>query len=189
MEKMSTVNPWFALQVRTRHESLVVSHLTARGYEPFLPMYTCRRKWSDRVKEVALPLFPGYVFCRLDVANRLPILSAPGVASILGIAKNPTPLDENEICAIRAATVAGLPREPWPFLKVGQAVKIEHGPLTGIEGILTDFKGQHRLILSVTLLQRSVAVEVEDAWVTLLAGKAEPGTPALRNRMCLPALS
>jgi transcription antitermination factor NusG len=185
MEKRRTIDPWFALQVRTRHESLVVSHLTARGYEPFLPMYVCRRRWSDRVKEVSLPLFPGYVFCRLDVSNRLPILTAPGVASILGIAKNPTPLDETEISAIRAATVSGLPREPWPFLKVGQAVKIEQGPLAGIEGILTDFKGQHRLILSVTLLQRSVAVEVEDAWVALLADKAEAAASEFRNRMLM----
>lgn len=189
MEKRQTVQPWFALQVRTRHESLVVSHLTARGYEPFLPIYTCRRKWSDRVKEVALPLFPGYVFCRLDVANRLPILSAPGVASILGIAKNPTPIDEREIAAIRAATLSDLPREPWPFLKVGQAVKIERGPLSGIEGILTDFKGQHRLVLSVTLLQRSVAVEVEDAWVTSLAGNAERATSQFRNRTFVPTLA
>jgi transcription antitermination factor NusG len=111
-------------------------------------------------------LFPGYVFCRLDVANRLPILSAPGVAAILGIAKKPTPLDEGEIAAIQATINSGLHSEPWPFLKLGQIVKIQNGPLMGVEGVLTDFKGQHRLVLSVTLLQRSVAVEVENAWVT-----------------------
>jgi transcription antitermination factor NusG len=156
-------HPWYALQVRSRHEALVASHLSARGYELFLPLYTSRRKWSDRVKELSLPLFPGYVFCRLDVTNRLPVLSAPGVNSILGIGKTPMPLDETEIAAIDTMVKSGLPAKPWPFLKVGQAVRIESGPLCGIEGILTDFKGRHRLVLSITLLQRSVAVEVEDS--------------------------
>jgi transcription antitermination factor NusG len=95
------------------------------------------------------------------------------VASILGIAKTPTPLDENEIAAIQATVKSGLPSQPCPFLKLGQVVTIGRGPLTGMEGILTDFKGQHRLVLSVSLLQRSVAVEVENSWVTAQVAKEE----------------
>jgi len=160
--------PWFALQVRSRYENLVATQLTGKGYEWFLPIYKCRRRWSDRFKEIERPLFPGYVFCRLDLLNRLPILTIPGVALIVGIAKTPIPIDETEIAAIQAVVKSEIPSQPWPFLKIGQRVRIEYGPLCGLEGILLDFKGQHRLVLSVTLLQRSVAVQVEGAWVTPL---------------------
>jgi transcription antitermination factor NusG len=160
--------PWFALQVRSRYENLVATQLTGKGYEWFLPIYKCRRRWSDRFKEIERPLFPGYVFCRLDLLNRLPILTIPGVALIVGIAKTPVPIDEAEIAAIQAVVKSEIPSQPWPFLKIGQRVRIEYGPLCGLEGILLDFKGQHRLVLSVTLLQRSVAVQVEGAWVTPL---------------------
>ena len=160
--------PWFALQVRSRYESIVTTQLTGKDYEWFLPIYKCRRRWSDRFKEIERPLFPGYVFCRLDPLNRLPILTIPGVALIVGIAKTPIPIDETEIAAIQAVVKSEIPSQPWPFLKIGQRVRIEYGPLCGLEGILLDFKGQHRLVLSVTLLQRSVAVQVEGAWVTPL---------------------
>jgi len=160
--------PWFALQVRSRYENIVTTQLTGKDYEWFLPTYRCRRRWSDRFKEIERPLFPGYVFCRLDPLNRLPILTIPGVALIVGIAKTPVPIDEAEIAAIQAVVKSEIPSQPWPFLKIGQRVRIEYGPLCGLEGILLDFKGQHRLVLSVTLLQRSVAVQVEGAWVTPL---------------------
>ena len=160
--------PWFALQVRSRYESIVATLLTGKGYEWFLPVYKCRRRWSDRFKEVERPLFPGYLFCRLDPLNRLPILTIPGVALIVGIARTPVPIDETEMAAIQAVVKSGISCQPWPFLKIGQRVKIEYGPLYGLEGILLGFKGQHRLVLSVTLLQRSVAVQVEGAWVTPL---------------------
>ena len=183
------INPWFALQVRTRHEALVAAHLSARGFELFLPLYKTQRKWSDRMKEVSLPLFPGYVFCRLDVSNRLPVLSAPGVNSIVGIGKTPIALDESEIAAVHAIVKSGLPTEPWPFLKVGQAVRIEQGPLSGVEGILTDFKGHHRLVLSVTLLQRSVAVEVENGWVEPLTEKTKPSIGCRRDATAIPTIA
>jgi transcription antitermination factor NusG len=186
LEGRKMTHPWFALQVRARHEALVASHLSARGFELFLPLYLSSRKWSDRVKEVSLPLFPGYVFCRLDVNNRFPVLSAPGVNSIVGIGKIPIALDENEIAAIQAMVKSGLPSQPWPFLKVGQAVRIEHGPLCGMEGILMDFKGRHRLVLSVTLLQRSVAVEVENGWVKPLTEQSQSSNHSRRRPTLLP---
>lgn len=158
--------PWFALQVRSRYENIVTAHLGGKGYEWFLPLYKCRRRWSDRFKEIECPLFPGYIFCRLNPLNRLPILTTPGVVLIAGVGRTPVPIDEPEIAAIRAAVNSGLPSQPWPLLQIGQRVRIEYGPLCGLEGILLDFRGHHRLVLSVTLLQRSIAVQVEDAWVT-----------------------
>jgi transcription antitermination factor NusG len=142
--------------------------LNGKGYEWFLPRYKTRRRWSDRFKQIEQPLFPGYVFCRLDPWNQLPILTTPGVTRIVGIAKIPVPVDEIEIAAIRGAVKSGLACHDLPFLQIGRRVKIEYGPLSGLEGILLDFKGQNRLVLSITLLQRSVAVQVEDSWVTRL---------------------
>ncbi len=157
--------PWFALRVRSRHEHTVSKILDGKGYEWFLPLYKSRRSWSDRIKEMQLPLFPGYVFCRFDPQFRLPVLTTPGVISIVGTGRRPVPIDDSEMVALQTAVRSGLVSQPWPFLQIGQKVKVEVGPLCGLEGILLDFKGQHRLVLSVTLLRRSVAVEVDSAWV------------------------
>lgn len=160
-----TNHPWYALLVRSRQEHAVAAHLTARNHEWFLPAYRCRRRWSDRVKEVEVPLFAGYVFCRLQLSNRLPILTIPGVVTIVGNGKTPIAIDETEIANLQSTVKSGVPAEPWPFIQIGQRVRIERGPLCGLEGILLDFRGHQRLILSVTLLQRSVSVDVERAWV------------------------
>ena len=158
-------HPWYALRIRSQYERAVAAHLQARGYESFLPLYTCQRRWSDRFKEINLPLFPGYIFCRFNSLDRRPVLSVPGVVYVLGVGKIPVPIDETEIAAIQAAVKSGLPRQPWPFLEIGDRVRIEHGPLCGLEGILLGFRGHQRLVLSITLLQRSVAVQVDEAWV------------------------
>src|SRR6267378_2200319 len=126
----------------------------------------CRRRWAGRVQEIESPLFPGYVFCRLNPLDRRPILMIPGVSLIVGMGKTPVAIDETEIAAIQSAVKSGLSSQPWPFVQIGQRVRIEHGPLCGLEGVLLDFRGHHRLVLSVTLLQRSIAVQVEDTWVT-----------------------
>jgi len=139
--------------------------------ESFLPLYTEQRRWSDRFKEIELPLFPGYVFSQFDPKNRLPILTVPGVVHIVGTGKNPVPIDETEIQAIQAAVRSGYATRPSPFLQIGHKVRIEHGPLCGIEGILTGFRGHHRLVLSITLLQRSVAVEINGESVRPLSLK------------------
>lgn len=166
--------PWFALQVRARYEQGVADHLDGKGYELFLPLYKCRKRWSDRVKEVEAPLFPGYLFCRLNPQDRLPILKTPGVIQVVGSNRTPTAVDEHEIQAIQAMVASGIPNQPWPFLATGDRVRIESGPLSGLEGILVEFKGNHRLVLSVTLLQRSVAVEIDSAFVTSLRSSAGP---------------
>jgi transcription antitermination factor NusG len=157
--------PWFALRVRSHFENTVATVLGGKGYEWFLPQYKSRRAWSDRIKEIQLPLFPGYVFCRFDLEHRLPILTTAGVVGVVGIGKRPFPIDDAEISAIQAAVRSGLPSRPCPFLEIGQKVRVESGPLRGMEGILSEFKRQQRLVLSVTLLQRSIAVEVDSAWV------------------------
>ena len=161
--------PWFALQVRTRHEPGVASYLLSQGYESFLPLYKCRKRWSDRVKEVQTPLFPGYLFCRFDPQDRLPIMKTPGVMQIVGVNRVPVPVDEVEIDAVQTLVASGIPNQPWPFLQVGERVRIESGSLRGIEGILMDFKGTQRLVLSITLLQRSVSVEIDSAFVSSTA--------------------
>jgi transcription antitermination factor NusG len=165
-------NHWYAVRVRSRHEASVARHLSARGLEAFLPMYQRRNRWSDRVKTVDFPLFPGYVFCHFNVEQRLPLLSVPGVVHVVGLGKIPAPIDEDEIVGIRSAVKAGLYREPCPYLYIGKKVRIAHGPLSGVEGILVGVKGHERLILSITLLQRSVAVEIDEDWV-------EPASPQL----------
>jgi transcription antitermination factor NusG len=176
--------PWFALQVRSGSENIVTEHLGGKGYEWFLPVHKCRRRWSDRFKDIERPLFQGYVFCRLNPLNRLPILITPGVVRIVGMGKTPVAIDETEIAAIQAAVKSGLPSQPWPFLQIGQRVRIDYGPLCGLEGVLLDFRGHHRLVLSVTLLQRSIAVQVDDAWVVpfpqhLGAHPSPASTPAV----------
>lgn len=178
--EQTNMGHWFALSVRSRYEKIVAEFLGSRGYEWFLPLYKSRRQWSDRIKELETPLFPGYLFCRFDIHNRLPVLVIPGVLSIVGGTALPTPIEPAEIGALRATVQAGLPREPWPFLHVGDRVRIEHGSLSGVEGILLQVKGRHRLVLSVTLLQRSVAVDIDSAWVKSMASRPRVNQEAFR---------
>ncbi len=165
--------PWYAIQVRPRFEKVVASALLSKGYEGFLPLYRCRHRWSDRVKEVELPLFSGYLFSRLDINKRLPVLITPGVIRFVGIGKTPVPVDENEMSAILKIVGAGLRAEPHPYLLVGQKVRIDRGTLSGVEGIVQVAKRSARLIVSVSLLQRSVSVEIDEAWVRPI-GPAAP---------------
>ncbi len=157
--------PWFALRTKPRHEKTTAQVLRVRGYVEFLPCCLARRRWSDRFKTVELPLFPGYLFCRMSPQNRMPILNIPGVVGVVGFGRTPAPVDEGEISALQLIVKSELAVQPWPFLKAGQQVLIEYGPLSGLEGILLSLKKEHRLVVSVTLLQRSVAVEVESDWV------------------------
>jgi len=152
---------WFALSTRSQREKMVASLLHSKGYEEFLPLYRSHRRWSDRTKAIEKPLFPGYVFCRFDVQKRLPILMTPGVRFIAGIGKTPLAVNESEMASLQHVVQSGLQVEPWPFLQVGQRVRIERGALQGLEGILMGFKKPHRLVVSVTLLQRSIAVELD----------------------------
>jgi transcription antitermination factor NusG len=158
--------PWFAVQVRSRCEEMVGVFLGGNGYQWFLPRYWCRRQWSDRIKEVELPLFPGYLFCRFHPQGRVSILKTPGLISIVGIGKNPVAIEDSEIVALRTLVGSGVPTQPWPYVSVGQKVRIDHGALRGLEGVLQSFKGRHRIVVSVNLLRRSVAAEIDSAWIS-----------------------
>jgi len=166
--------PWYALQVRTRYERVVADHLTGRGFEWFLPLRKDRKRWSDRMKEIESPLFPGYLFCRFDTQNRLPILQTPGVVQIVGYNRQPISVDELEIAAIQTLVAAGVPNQPCSFVEIGDRVRIESGPLRGLEGILVESRGKHKFVLSVSLLQRSVAVEIDSLAVTPVVANVGP---------------
>lgn len=157
---------WFAVRVRPRCEKQVAEAIAAKGFEQFLPLHRERRQWSDRVVEAQLPLFPGYVFSRMDVQKRMPILTTPGVVSIVGVGRTPQPVDDEEIGSLQLLVRSNLAVEPWPYRHLGQPVRILRGPLAGAVGILDGVKSGMRLVVSVTLLQRSVAVEVSEdaAW-------------------------
>ena len=157
---------WFALQVRSRREPAVAAQLLEQGYECFLPLYKSVRRWSDRMKEIEQPLFPGYLFSRFDYQNCRSLLMTPGVQQVLGNGRSPIPVEERELQSIRQALSSGLPNQPWPYLQVGERVRVNYGSFNNLEGILIHFKGSHRVVLSVTLLQRSVAMEIDLAWVT-----------------------
>jgi transcription antitermination factor NusG len=157
-------DPWFALSVVPRKEKATVEALRSKEYEEFLPVYFARRKWSDRMKTIELPLFPGYVFCRFNPQARGPILMIPSVMSIVGLGKTPEPVADGEIEALQTICRSGLWAMPYPSLVAGSKIKIQEGPLRGLEGVLLEAK-QMRLVVSVTLLQRSVAVEIERSWI------------------------
>ncbi len=152
---------WFAVRVRSNSERITVAHLRERGYDQFAPSYRSERRWSDRTKEIEQYLFPGYIFCRFDPRDRLPVLTAPGVVDLVGFGKTPERIPDQEIERVRRMVESGLLVTPYPFLDVGQPVLIERGPLTGLEGILVEAKGKHRLVISINLLQRSVSAEVD----------------------------
>ena len=177
---------WFAIRVRSRYEDLVANIARNKGFEDFVPLYQARRRWSDRIKTVKLPLFPGYVFCRLDPQHRLSLLTIPGVLHFVGIGKTPIAIDDLEIAVIQSAVRSGLFTEPWPYLEIGERVRLEEGPLAGMEGILVGSTKQQRLIVSVTLLKRAMAITIERHWATPLDSGGRPLTapfpPVLFNR-------
>ena len=152
---------WYALAVRPRHDRAVSRALEHKGYQTLVPLYKKRRRYSVRFRESELPLFPGYIFCRFDPLTRLPILTTPGVIQILGAGRMPIPVQESEIASLQTALRLQLPVQPFPFLETGQRVRITEGALAGVEGIVTSFKQCLRLVLSISLLQRSVLLEID----------------------------
>jgi transcription antitermination factor NusG len=156
---------WFALQVRTRWENSTATLLSGKGYQTFLPTYKAKRLLRGKHTDVSAPLFPGYVFCNFDAQNRLPVLVTPGVVGVVGNRRVPLPVEDSEIEAIQSLISGGVPVEPWPYLEVGQKVRLEDSAWGGLEGILINFKGSRRLVLSVSLLRRSVALEVDRSMV------------------------
>jgi transcription antitermination factor NusG len=161
---------WYALYTRHQHEKTVASLLMRRGMQVFLPLYSAVHRWKDRNKELLLPLYPGYVFLRDRLDRRLQILTTPGVHSIVGTAGGPEPIPEFEMDAVKRVIESSLVVEPHPFLQCGDRVRVMHGPLEGIEGILLRKKNAFRLVLSVEMLMKSVAVEIDASMVERTSG-------------------
>jgi len=164
-QDLANQNPWYVLLVKPRHEKSVAEALDGKGYEVFLPLFLARRRWLSTSRDVSLPLFPHYVFCRMDPERRLPILEIPSVRTVVSFGRAPIPVDESEMQSVRAMVGSGLPITPHHFLHAGARVRVTAGPLSGIEGILETVRGQDRLVVSVALLQRSVSVEVHRQYV------------------------
>ncbi|MBN9662333.1 MAG: hypothetical protein J0H49_29310 [Acidobacteria bacterium] len=161
-------------------------HLRERGFEEFTPSYRVERQWSDRIKSIDQPLFPGYVFCRLNVNDRMPVLTVPGVVGLVGIGKQPVSIAELEMERVRTMVRSGVAVSPWPFLKEGDSVLIERGPLAGLEGILQRLKGKLRIVVSVSLLQRSVSAEIDTSWVRPLLNSS-PRVELIDNGGSIPS--
>jgi transcription antitermination factor NusG len=171
---------WHALYTRHQHEKVVARALSNKGFEIFLPLYEEARRWSDRLRQLTLPLFPCYVFLRGGLERRADILMTPGARWLVGFGTRPAAIPSDEIDAVRQA-VARTRIEPHPFLRCGDWVRVESGPLEGIEGILLRKKNLTRLVLSVGMLQRAAALEI-DAALT----KRIPPRHSLRLRCALP---
>jgi len=155
---------WFAIRVKSNRERVAQQHLTGKGYEVFLPVYSCPRN-DGRKPAIEMPLFPGYLFCRFDVTNRLPVLVVPGVVHIVGFGKQPVAVDESELESVRILIQAGLPLRPDEPYTIGQSVRIQKGPLAGAEGVILGL-GEKRLVVSISLLQRSISVVLAREWIS-----------------------
>ena len=165
---------WLALQVKPRSELLVASVLNGKGYENLLPLYDRGNRNRSRCRNAnKVPLFPGYVFCRFSTNASGRIITTPGVIRIVGNGRTPIPLPDHEIAALKRIVEYGVEVEPCDF-KTGDIVTIVCGPLRGVRGSVFSWKGKHRLVVSVELLQRSVWVTVESEWVRLEARSAVP---------------
>jgi transcription antitermination factor NusG len=152
---------WYAVYTCSRHEKVVAKQLEDRQIETFLPLHRTWRRWKDRRKQVELALFPSYVFVRIPAQARLRVLQVPGVASLVSFNGQPAPLPEQEIEALRVGLEHQVFAEPHPYLKVGRKVRVARGPMAGAEGILSRKKEKFRVVISIDVLMRSIAVEVD----------------------------
>ena len=152
---------WYAAYTCAKHEKRVATELAMREVEHFLPLYSCVRRWKDRRVSLDLPLFPGYVFVRLALRDRLRVLQVPSVVRLVGFNGWPAVLPDEELEILRSGLCPSLGAEPHPFLTVGRRVRITGGPFAGLEGILKQRKGCLRVVVSLDLIRRSVAVDVD----------------------------
>jgi len=154
---------WYALYTCANHEKQVAAQLHVRAVEHFLPLYSSVRRWKDRRVRLDLPLFPGYVFIRLALQNRLRALEIPSVVRLVGFNGQPAALPDEEMEILRSGLRQSLRAEPHPYLTVGRRVRIAGGPFAGLEGVLKRKKNSLRVVVSLSLIQRSLAVDVDVA--------------------------
>lgn len=161
---------WYAAYTCANHEKRVAAELGARDVEHFLPLYSSVRRWKDRRVQLELPLFPGYVFVRFALCDRLRVVQIPSVVRLVGFGGLPAALPDMEMEIMRSGFSQSLRAEPHPFLTVGRRVCITAGPFAGLEGILKKRKSSLRVVVSLELIQRSVAVDVDAADVRPATG-------------------
>ena len=154
---------WYAAHTRANHEKRLAEQLAVRSIEHFLPLYECIRRWKDRRVTLQQPLFPGYILVRLPLRERMRVVQLPGVASLVGFGGSPVALPDAEIEALREKLNRHIRVEPHPYLQVGRRVRVKTGPLEGFEGILVRRKHKYRIVVSIDLIARSIAAEVDIA--------------------------
>ncbi len=160
---------WYAAYTCANHENRVASELQLRSVEHFLPLYRSVRRWRDRRVRLELPLFPGYVFVRLALCDRLRVLQVPSVVRLVGFGGLPTAVPDDQVEILRSGLTERLSAEPHPFLAVGRKVRIFRGPLAGLEGILLRRRGRYRFVLSLEVIQRAIVVDVDGTDVVPVA--------------------
>jgi transcriptional antiterminator RfaH len=171
----NTATAWYALICRPRHEKAVGVALSMKYLEAFVPLHRTTHQWSDRAQKVELPLFPGYAFCRFGPSERGQVLRTPGVRSIVGNGRTALAVEDAEIARLQTVVDSGLPMQPWAYLDTGDKARVECGPLRGVEGVVVRQKNRDRMVVSITLLQRAVAVEVDRKWLSALSRAASDG--------------
>jgi transcription antitermination factor NusG len=172
--RLDQTNPetnWYAVYTRHQHEKTVAEILAIKGFEALLPLYQVRRRWQDRVKLISMPLFPCYVFVKGGLERRLDIMTTPGIHALVSTAGQPAVIPQTEIEAVRQTVESGSRVEPHPLLKCGSWVRVKCGPLSGVEGILVRKKNLYRLVVSVAMVGKAVAVEVDAFAIERLSAK------------------
>jgi transcription antitermination factor NusG len=152
---------WYVAYTYPRHEKAVREQLESKFIETFLPTFVSEKRWKDRRVRIQAPLFPGYVFTRIDLAERSKVLATPGVVRMLSSNGAPVRIDESEIEAVRRCLERGVTLEPYPFLAVGDRVRVKSGVLEGIVGLISRSKDDRRLIVPIGIINQSIAVEID----------------------------
>jgi transcription antitermination factor NusG len=162
-EMNASTMQWYAVQTRSRHEKMVGRQLESRGFASLVPLTTQQRQWSDRRKLVEMPLFPGYVFVRMVYGpdQKLQVLSTEGIVNFVGVHGQGVAIPDRQIDDLQTLLRAKVQIESYPFLKLGQRVRIRSGSLNGTEGILVGQESDRLLVISVELIQRSVSIRLQ----------------------------
>ena len=161
---------WYAIYTRHQHEKTVARVLAGKGFEIFLPLYSTVHRWKDRAKLLSLPLFPCYVFVKVEIEERLDVMTTPGVHKFVTVGTQPAAIPHAEIDGIRRAIESGASIEPHPLLHCGDRVRVRSGVLQGLEGVLVRKKNVYRLVLSIEMLGKAASVEIDAFMVERLSG-------------------
>lgn len=167
---LASTGQWYAAHVRHQREQSVSGLLDAKAIRTYVPTFQEHRRWSDRMKVLDRPLFPGYVFCCIRPGDWFRVQTTPGVLQIVGTGRHPTPIDSAEMASIQRVVSASVARRPCEYVEVGSVVEVRGGPMDGLTGVLKEVRNERTLVISIGLLRRSIAIDLQDSWITV--GKA-----------------